>query len=110
MASPLSPERVAALVEVVRVNRIVDSIGVVPGMFDYIHTFPREVKYMWRGRLSLPKALFLFVRYYIFAHSMMRIAYHHDTSLSGPLCNFPFSRNASMPVSLRLKEPSTNIL
>ena len=31
---------------------------------DFLHTFPDEVRFMWPAPLSLPKVLFLVLRYY----------------------------------------------
>ncbi|KAF6745978.1 hypothetical protein DFP72DRAFT_923816 [Ephemerocybe angulata] len=97
MSSPegLSPERAAILVAAVGVNRVVDAlVSITIVFFDYFHTFPREVNLMWRSKLTITKALYFVLRYYVMVHSLLWITYHADESLTGTRCNFPFSRNS----------------
>lgn len=110
MSSPgsLSPERVAALVEAIGVNRTVNYVALISVtiiFFDHLHTFPREVNFMWKSKLTITKSLYFVLRYYIMVHSLLWVTYHADHTLTGPRCNFPFSRNsASSQVVLVLCE------
>ncbi|KAJ2915170.1 hypothetical protein MD484_g5223, partial [Candolleomyces efflorescens] len=47
---------------------------------DYLHTFPREVKLIWPARWTLPKALFLIVRYY----GLVNVAFALSTNFPSP--------------------------
>ncbi|KAJ2922775.1 hypothetical protein H1R20_g14330, partial [Candolleomyces eurysporus] len=37
---------------------------------DFLHTFPDEVRLMWKAPMSLPKVLFFGIRYYILIHGV----------------------------------------
>ncbi|RXW25149.1 hypothetical protein EST38_g664 [Candolleomyces aberdarensis] len=82
----MSSERAQALIEAMKANRTVNlaAIGMCALLTaDYLETLPREVRYMWPSKLSVPKALFFINRYWAFAHTIISVIHHGDLSLSG---------------------------
>ncbi|KAF5334391.1 hypothetical protein D9611_013555 [Ephemerocybe angulata] len=83
-------------------------------MADYLHTFPDEVRrhqfmppkggacssqlrssswqvrLMWPGRMTLPKAIFFALRYYSMAHHILALMYGERTGLTPSECNARF--------------------
>ncbi|KAJ2930375.1 hypothetical protein H1R20_g6721, partial [Candolleomyces eurysporus] len=63
---------------------------VMPGDFqvaDFIHTFPDEVRLIWPTPLSIPKVLFLVVRYYAFINCVFALQYGLPIDMSPEGCH-----------------------
>ncbi|KAJ3550185.1 hypothetical protein NMY22_g606 [Coprinellus aureogranulatus] len=97
MAANLSPaERLALLVDTLNAGKTVGYIGtgsLAMLACDYLHTFPEEVKYMWKSANTIPKFLFLALRYYAFVHSSFSQSYHNDFHITGDQCLNVFYRD-----------------
>ncbi|KAF5334379.1 hypothetical protein D9611_013559 [Ephemerocybe angulata] len=61
-------------------------------MADYLQTFPDEVRLMWPGRMTLPKAIFFALRYYSMAHHILALMYGERTGLTPSECKASFER------------------
>ncbi|KAJ3546288.1 hypothetical protein NMY22_g2110 [Coprinellus aureogranulatus] len=65
--------------------------GVTVLLLDYIHTLPAEARLIWPTRISVPKALFLVVRYGNFVFAVAEYLYTLSESLPTPGCKRMFT-------------------
>ncbi|TFK17193.1 hypothetical protein FA15DRAFT_356076 [Coprinopsis marcescibilis] len=63
---------------------------------DYFQTLEAEVTYMWRGRLSLLKALFFVTRYLPFIEIPLSVLYNEARGLSPQACHAVFGSTSIM--------------
>ncbi|TEB35358.1 hypothetical protein FA13DRAFT_1728161 [Coprinellus micaceus] len=97
MSAALTPQqRLAMLVDTLKANKTVGYIGtgsMAMLVCDYLHTFPEEVKYMWTSANTVPKFLFLALRYYAFVHTSFSQSYHNNFHITGDQCLSVFYRD-----------------
>ncbi|KAJ3502400.1 hypothetical protein NMY22_g18598 [Coprinellus aureogranulatus] len=96
----MDPETLAKLEAIIkgyRATMYVNYVGVATHALvfaDFLHTFPDEVRLMWRTPLTIPTALYFTLRYYILAHQALAILYGLPKGLPPEECKARFSRVA----------------
>ncbi|KAF6751509.1 hypothetical protein DFP72DRAFT_475194 [Ephemerocybe angulata] len=86
---------IAAIIKGYKATQYVNYLGVAGHALivaDFLHTFPNEIRLMWPTPLSIPKALFFSLRYYILVHHVLAILYGLPTGLSPETCRIAFLR------------------
>ncbi|KAJ3535156.1 hypothetical protein NMY22_g6617 [Coprinellus aureogranulatus] len=89
--------KLQAIVKGYRATMYVNYVGVATHALvfaDFLHTFPDEVRLMWRTPLTIPTALYFTLRYYILAHQALAILYGLPRGLPPEECKARFSRVA----------------
>ncbi|KAJ7846942.1 hypothetical protein B0H13DRAFT_2675410 [Mycena leptocephala] len=89
MAFPISPEAQIALLQQYENSRIINA-GMASSLtwvaYDFLLTFSREYKYIWRAKMSFPKILYLFLRFYVMAFIAANLYIRSRPGYSNKVC------------------------